>query len=476
VIQRIILKNFMAHADTTLELVPGLNVLVGPNNCGKSAVVSALQLLCSLPPREGPYMMKHGASECSVTVETDDSQFVSWVRNRTTFWLQLNDERLDRIVNDSENALSRLHTILKLPQVKPEGSNRVFDIHFALQKQPIFLLDSKSDAAAFFASSSDAERLLRMRKRFQEIVREKKSQKQHLQQEVERNEEELQWLRPLDELKEDLSTLQENHAQILYTQAQLDALAQSLEDLTLAHDKWRHLKNEGSILQDLTEPPQLVDTAPLERLTAELTSTIEQHGSLTAESTILQGLAIPPVLEDERPLEALTHGLKDACLRHDAIIAETKVLNELSNPPIHLETDSLDRLIRDYSDARARHLTVEAEYQALEGLDTPPAVADTSTLATLMHDIGELMTIHQKQYAEAALLQSLKNPPELESTDSLAMTALSMADLQEELVRAHSEKLQADQEYDQYVRQHGKCPHCGSQLQLAAAGGSPHED
>jgi chromosome segregation ATPase len=38
-LKRIELINFMSHKHMVLDLAPGLSVLVGPNNCGKSAVV-----------------------------------------------------------------------------------------------------------------------------------------------------------------------------------------------------------------------------------------------------------------------------------------------------------------------------------------------------------------------------------------------------------------------------------------------------
>ena len=47
-IRSINLKNFMAHADTTIDLHPGLNVIVGENNTGKSAIVLALEILTLL--------------------------------------------------------------------------------------------------------------------------------------------------------------------------------------------------------------------------------------------------------------------------------------------------------------------------------------------------------------------------------------------------------------------------------------------
>src|ERR1700694_813456 len=50
---KISVKNFRRLKDVTLEFVPGLNVLVGPNNVGKTAVVDALRSLLAGP--DDPY-------------------------------------------------------------------------------------------------------------------------------------------------------------------------------------------------------------------------------------------------------------------------------------------------------------------------------------------------------------------------------------------------------------------------------------
>ncbi|WP_241623946.1 ATP-dependent nuclease [Rosenbergiella epipactidis] len=39
------IKNFRKLHEATLKFQPGLNVLVGPNNAGKSAVIDALRTL-----------------------------------------------------------------------------------------------------------------------------------------------------------------------------------------------------------------------------------------------------------------------------------------------------------------------------------------------------------------------------------------------------------------------------------------------
>ena len=72
-IKKITLKNYMSHTHTVIEpAVPGLTVLTGPNNWGKSAVVSALQALCG--NEEGGYMVRHDEKECRVIVETDGAR------------------------------------------------------------------------------------------------------------------------------------------------------------------------------------------------------------------------------------------------------------------------------------------------------------------------------------------------------------------------------------------------------------------
>jgi exonuclease SbcC len=83
-IRRITLQNYMAHTYTVIEPSEGLTVLVGPNNCGKSAVVSALQTLCN--NASGDYMVRHDEKEAQITVETDDDHSAkagsSWERDK----------------------------------------------------------------------------------------------------------------------------------------------------------------------------------------------------------------------------------------------------------------------------------------------------------------------------------------------------------------------------------------------------------
>ena len=145
-IRKITLENYMSHALTEIEPAAGLTVLIGPNNCGKSAVVSALETLAR--NTSGDFMVRHGAREARVTVETDDGHTFTWRRKTSGSPSYVIDgrevHRLNRDVPED------LHQLLKLPEVK-FGEKDVFDIHFAEQKSPIFLLNESEAARPCFS-------------------------------------------------------------------------------------------------------------------------------------------------------------------------------------------------------------------------------------------------------------------------------------------------------------------------------------
>lgn len=73
--KRIELKNFQCHKDLELILEPGVNVMVGPSDTGKSSVYRALYWMAFNRP-SGDSFLRHGAKEVSVTVESEEHSVV----------------------------------------------------------------------------------------------------------------------------------------------------------------------------------------------------------------------------------------------------------------------------------------------------------------------------------------------------------------------------------------------------------------
>ena len=72
-------QGFQAHANTRLEFCPGTNVIVGPSDVGKSAILRALQWVRTNRPLGTGFVRLEGGApvkQCSVTVVTDGGNTV----------------------------------------------------------------------------------------------------------------------------------------------------------------------------------------------------------------------------------------------------------------------------------------------------------------------------------------------------------------------------------------------------------------
>src|SRR4051794_24101925 len=112
-ITRITLENYMSHARTVIEPAAGVTVIVGPNNCGKSAIASALQTLCG--DHDGDFMVRHGEKNCRVRVETDDGHTIVWRRKGKAISYVLDGVEVHRV--GQGNLPDNLQALLRLPKV-----------------------------------------------------------------------------------------------------------------------------------------------------------------------------------------------------------------------------------------------------------------------------------------------------------------------------------------------------------------------
>src|SRR5688572_8481487 len=116
-IARIVLENYMSHGRSVIEPAAGLTVLVGPNNCGKSAVVHALETLCYNRPAD--FAVRHGEREASITVETDDGHILTWRRKSGTVSYVIDGREIHRLRGGIPDDL---HLHLRMPQITAAGA------------------------------------------------------------------------------------------------------------------------------------------------------------------------------------------------------------------------------------------------------------------------------------------------------------------------------------------------------------------
>ncbi len=72
-IKSVCVKNFQSHADnSTLTLAPGVNVVVGQSDSGKTAIIRALKWLATNRPLGNAFKSLNGKGDTTVKVELDD--------------------------------------------------------------------------------------------------------------------------------------------------------------------------------------------------------------------------------------------------------------------------------------------------------------------------------------------------------------------------------------------------------------------
>ena len=127
-IKRVEITNFMSHEETILDLHPGVNVIVGPSDNGKSALMTALRWCFTNRPRGDGYRSLWGG-ETSVYVELDDGQTIERTRS--------NDENT-YVINGGEPELAG-----KLLPITVDEFLYLNELNFLHQMDPPFMLSWK---------------------------------------------------------------------------------------------------------------------------------------------------------------------------------------------------------------------------------------------------------------------------------------------------------------------------------------------
>lgn len=81
-IKKIVLENFQSHKYTEIELDQHLNVIVGPSDHGKTAIIRGLKWALFNEP-SGDFFIREGENECSVTVIFNDGSKIKRYRSKS---------------------------------------------------------------------------------------------------------------------------------------------------------------------------------------------------------------------------------------------------------------------------------------------------------------------------------------------------------------------------------------------------------
>jgi energy-coupling factor transporter ATP-binding protein EcfA2 len=467
VIRRIELVNFMSHARTVIEPAEGLTVLVGPNNCGKSALVAALQILCNND--NSTYVTRHNERECSITIETDDGHAVQWCRKNNSPRYTIDGQSFDRL--DRGGFPPSLHEVLRLPKVIAEG-DREFDVHFGEQKSPVFLVDKPgSYAAQFFASSSDAVSLVEMQKRHQQKTADARRERLRLEAQAAKLASELGILSATDHIQATVSQLESQHSELGQLESKIEELTRDIHAIRQASESLARHATQAAALSGLNSPPALPDPQALAVIIDELTATKSTFGHQTARATRLSTLPACPAMANERQLSELVRDLQFTRLASNRLYDECAAMNELAPPPTIIESAPLRIAISQIGVLAQELQNSRQTLVVLQRLEAVPVLQDEAVLRADLRTLARATRLHQRTVAAHDCLATLPAIPEWadeREIDSairgLVGASASLSAHTQNTAQAEETLREAERLLRAWAEEQQVCPTCGSPL------------
>lgn len=442
-IKRLIIKDYMAHKETELELDPGVTVLTGPNNSGKSAVVEALRSVAQNPPPH--HVIRHGASQAVVRVELESGEAVEWVRSRgNTIYRVSQGGRDDNEAGDGSEVYAKfgrtppedVRRLLRLDLVETESGS--VDIHIGNQRYPVFLLDQTgSQAASFFAASTEAEYLLRMQQVLKSKTDRTKSRRKEILQECSDLEQALDLYEPLANLDSALSGAEALHSQLIALQKILPLQEQVIKVLEATDRQHAGKVKLAQVFELLAIPPQVHETKGLGLVVEDQESILLDSRKVEANLEALTSLSVPPVLQDTSPLDALIRACENNRIALSSRCLKETALQALGPPPALHEIEKLDQVLRSLHRTECHLSHSAASGEVLEVILPPPELRPAEPL----HDLIEQLTAADRSAALFTTigesLEKVKAPPEPHHSRSLEESVVSLDGVQKRLQETH---------------------------------------
>jgi exonuclease SbcC len=473
-ITRLTLTDFMAHGRTVIDFAPGLNVLTGPNNTGKSAVVEALRCLSENPPPR--HVIRHGAAEARVEAVLEDGVTVTWVRRPKYALYEVRRPGVDepevfakfgRAVPEEVRRLLRLG-----PVALGEDGDVTVDVHIGNQREPVFLLNEPGTVVAgFFAASSEAAHLIAMQGLLTRRATKTKTEKKRLGKALAALAVSLDTLSPLPGLELRLETAAGLEADLAAREAGAGRLETLLAAGRQVAGRLAALSRTDACLRQLTPAPELVPTAGLAELVARQARLGGNVARAAGRGSALAALAGPPPLADAPALAAHLGALARAGRAVGQSRRRTTTLARLDEPPGIADARRLAALAGQLIQSQTACTLRERRHRALAALAEPPKPAEVAGLARLVQGLDQgrqmVAALARRQTVQAALAE----PPQAADVRPLAELVRELAAARSAVAARAAELAARDRSLTAFAERAsqrlaalGACPLCGGEL------------
>lgn len=260
-IRKIILKNFQSHQDTEIELNDKLNIIVGPSDSGKTAIMRAMKWALYNEP-SGDYFIKEGENEVSVSLIFSDNTQLTRYRSKTKNVYELlynNGEEL-RLEGFGTGVPEEIIEAIGIYKINLDGKE-TSSISFGEQLEGPFLLSEKtSTRASAIGQLVGVDVIDEALREVLKDVRTLNVTKKNIKDEIYQLNEELKTFDYLDGLKATIKDLSDIRDSLSISQKKKDKLSKSNHTLIKLNDELYRLETIKSKLEKVDEIENIISS------------------------------------------------------------------------------------------------------------------------------------------------------------------------------------------------------------------------
>lgn len=277
-IKKLTIQNFQSHKNTQLELDEGVNVIVGPTDSGKTAIIRALRWLVWNKPGGSSFRSTWGGAT-KVTAEFKSGEVVSREKDKSDSY-QYNDLEFKAFGASTPEDIAKA---LNMSEV---------NLQLQLDK-PFLLSDTPGQIAGYFNKIAGIDAIDKATKDIKKEIREINQSVSIFKDEIVENQEKLKKYDNLEEAEKLLSSLE-------HTEKQKIALIRRKKDL-------RQVIEEYTAVQELLgKKNYLIDT---EKFVDKTLDSISKRKEVKNSITVLKQL-ISKIDSTEKTKEQITELLQ----------------------------------------------------------------------------------------------------------------------------------------------------------------------
>ncbi len=295
------LRNFQGYVDETLYLTPGVTIISGDNDLGKSSVGRAMRAVFYGDIDDG--LIRDGERMCAVEIGLKGGRVLRWdrqlKRNPVNLWKLLEaDGSVVTVTDEGGQIIRQYETGGDVPDwvEKEFGISKVqgLDVHLMLQKEPVFLLNESPQVRATALSvGQESNYISTMIQKHKEQVAQDSATIREGEKEMARIIERISKLESALTHAERLKEAEDLHDRVASQFGQIEAMEAKLSGIVDAFEVMRHLEDR---LETLAYLPDTDDLRSLEQSIrqnqrhAEIAASLEEASSALARGRALAGV------------------------------------------------------------------------------------------------------------------------------------------------------------------------------------------